>query len=328
MNELIKAHGNLNDVLLIPSPPEIRFASVDERAEFVRGACDRNGLLGADGVYFLDMAADVPEAEYFNSDGTPSEYCGNGMRCVGRWVMDQLGSDEALVKSGEYSFEVSRVPEVDPGVQRVKVRALAPVRYMSEAVDGLALRGAVIPDYDPSLRLSAISAPNPHLVAIVDEFDDDRLRFVGGLANTDRTRFPEGINTSFIIPMRDAADSYFVRTYERGVGITPSCASGSIASAVHLVAEGFVAEKSVVSIHNAGGTIDIVVRERDGEYLVDQTGNASFVYRTTVEADDVLSWRPRRDFKGIAEIGEIKAWDAVAEKFRLTLAEAGISAEV
>ena len=106
MAEILNAHGSRNDIFVVPMTPR-DFASDDELRDFVRRLCDRAGPFGGDGIYFYD-AAPVPEAWFFNPDGSSAEFCGNGMRCLGRVVLDRRGADTAVIRSGQAEYTVRR----------------------------------------------------------------------------------------------------------------------------------------------------------------------------------------------------------------------------
>ena len=88
MAEILNAHGSLNDIFVAELTPG-DFASDTDLRAFVRNLCDRDGPFGGDGVYFYDAAPAVPEAWFFNPDGSAAEFCGNGMRCLGRVILDR-----------------------------------------------------------------------------------------------------------------------------------------------------------------------------------------------------------------------------------------------
>src|SRR5260370_32729719 len=83
MAEILNAHGSKNDIFVAAMTPR-DFASEAQLRAFVRRLCDRAGPFGGDGIYFYDAGPRVPEAWVFNPDGASAEFCGKGMRCLGR----------------------------------------------------------------------------------------------------------------------------------------------------------------------------------------------------------------------------------------------------
>src|ERR1700689_2575628 len=117
MAEILNAHGSLNDIFVAELTPG-DFASETDLRAFVRNLCDRGGPFGGDGVYFYDAAPAVPEAWFFNPDGSSAEFCGNGMRCLGRGVLDQRGTDVATIRSGQREYTVRRGTTTAEGVRQ------------------------------------------------------------------------------------------------------------------------------------------------------------------------------------------------------------------
>jgi Diaminopimelate epimerase len=81
--------------------------------------CDRAGPFGGDGIYLYDAAPPIPEAWFFNPDGSSAEFCGNGMRCLGRVVLDRRGADAAVIRSGQAEYTVRRAATTGEGVRQI-----------------------------------------------------------------------------------------------------------------------------------------------------------------------------------------------------------------
>ena len=120
MAEILNAHGSLNDIFVVELTPG-DFASEEDRSAFVRNLCDRAGPFGGDGVYFYDAAPAVPQAWFFNPDGSAAEFCGNGMRCLGRVILDRRGIDTAEIRSGTRDYTVRRGATTPEGVRQVRL---------------------------------------------------------------------------------------------------------------------------------------------------------------------------------------------------------------
>ena len=118
MAEILNAHGSLNDIFVAELTPGDFTSDTDLRA-FVRNLCDRGGPFGGDGVYFYDAAPAVPEAWFFNPDGSAAEFCGNGMRCLGRVILDLRGEQAAEIRSGQRAYTVRRGSTTPDGVRQV-----------------------------------------------------------------------------------------------------------------------------------------------------------------------------------------------------------------
>ena len=278
MAEILNAHGSKNDIFVAAMTPR-DFASDDDLRAFVRRLCDRAGPFGGDGVYFYDGAPDVPEAWFFNPDGSSAEFCGNGMRCLGRVVLERRGADAVVIRSGQAEYTVRRGATTEEGVRQISLE--------HPAVD-FAPRTAVVtgrnpltevrlPELDPALEFTAVTIPNPHLVAVIDKYVESNLVAMGERVAARPDVFPAGANLSVLLPLQPA--EVFVRTFERGAGLTASCGSGMAASrAVYSVTSRIDPEREVV-VRNAGGMATVSLRVRQDRWHPVLTGNATLVYR-------------------------------------------------
>ena len=120
MAEILNAHGSKNDIFVAAMTPR-DFACGDDLRVIVRRLCDRAGPFGGDGIYFYDAGPRIPEAWFFNPDGSPAEFCGNGMRCLGRVVLDQRGADSAVIRSGQAEYTVRRGATTAGGVRQISI---------------------------------------------------------------------------------------------------------------------------------------------------------------------------------------------------------------
>ncbi len=279
---LLKAHGCQNDVILVDGSPAASGLTPDQVASFVRAVCDReNAIFGADGVYFIDNSVTPVVATYVNADGTPAEYCGNGIRCVARFLLEGQTSPEVLVASGGTLFRASKLPPSDGGVQNVSVTSLEPVKVLSTSVE--------IAEVSERLHFAHISVPNPHLVAVVDEYSEQLLRDTAGEVAASGV-FPGGINTSLALQATASDDDFFVHTFERGSGLTPSCASGAVAAATTLVTLGAAPSGKDLFIRNVGGPITVRIDKTDRGLIPTQSGNATFMTSTEVWRSEDGDW--------------------------------------
>ena len=282
MAEILNAHGSRNDIFVVPMTPR-DFASDDELTTFVQRLCDRAGPFGGDGVYFYDAAPPVPEAWFFNPDGSSAEFCGNGMRCLGRVVLDQRGTDAAMIRSGPTEYTVRRGASTEEGVRQVSLEH--PAVDFSPATPVVAGRNpltqARLPEVDQALAFTAVTIPNPHLVAEVDKYVEADLVAMGERVAARRDVFPAGANLSVLLPL--GQDEVFVRTFERGAGLTASCGSGMAASRAVWSRIGETVPERELLIRNAGGTATVSLSVKDSRWHPVVEGNATLVYRAEVD---------------------------------------------
>ena len=267
---LVKTHGSLNEIFALDAAPDA-WASDSELREFVRRVCGRSSWTGgSDGIYLYDASGPNAQAWFFNPDGSSAEFCGNGMRGLGRLILDLRGTDTEVVNSGGRDYTVHRAPSTPEGVRQVLLE-LPPLRFAAPELPA------------PFAGFTAVAVPNPHVIALVGEYSEPDLIDLGKRADE---VFTEGANVSFLQPLdapEGAAAEVFVRTFERGAGLTPSCGSGVVASrAAYSQVTGLDPAQRLV-VRNAGGVAAASIQVRDGDWYPVLEGNATVVYRANVD---------------------------------------------
>jgi diaminopimelate epimerase len=225
-----KMHGLGNDFVVLDGVRQ--HVALDAAA--VRRLADRHRGVGCDQVLVVEAARDGADFAYrvFNADGGEVEQCGNGARCIARFVRDTgLSAADAL------TFEVPLRAEVE-------------ARDYPLEVDG------------ETLRVAAVSIGNPHAVIAVDDVDGAPVATLGPRIERHPT-FPRGANVGFA--QRLAADRVRLRVWERGVGETAACGTGACAALVAAVRRGLAARKAAVVLD--GGTLEIEWRD-DGHVVM------------------------------------------------------------
>jgi diaminopimelate epimerase len=263
---LIKTHGSLNEIFALDARPDAWGSDAALRA-FVRTVCDRDSWTGgSDGIYLFDASGPNAQAWFFNPDGSSAEFCGNGMRGLGRLILDLRGTDTEVVGSGGRDYTVRRAPSTVEGVRQV-VLELPPLTF----------EDAELPA--PFEGFTSVRVPNPHVISVVGAYSEPDLIELGRRADE---VFAEGANVSFLQPLDDA--EVFVRTFERGAGLTPSCGSGVVASrAAYSRLTGLDPAERLV-VRNAGGVAAASINVLGGAWYPVLEGNATVVYRAGVNA--------------------------------------------
>jgi diaminopimelate epimerase len=267
---LVKTHGSLNEIFALDATPGA-WASDAGLRDFVRRVCDRSSWTGgSDGIYLYQASGPNAQAWFFNPDGSSAEFCGNGMRGLGRLILDLRGTDTEVVNSGGRDYTVHRAPSTPEGVRQVLLE-LPPLRFDD----------AELPE--PFGGFTAVAVPNPHVISVVEEYSEPALIELGKRADE---VFAEGANVSFLqsLPGSDGeAPEVFVRTFERGAGLTPSCGSGVVASrAAYSRVSGLDPAQRLV-VRNTGGVAAASIQVRDGAWYPVLEGNATVVYRAEVD---------------------------------------------
>lgn len=271
-----KMHGCGNDYIYIDGSKEQ--ISVEQKPEIVRRLSDRHFGIGADGVIFINPT-DVEDADFememYNADGSRAEMCGNGIRCVAKYVYDKGLTDKkkiSIISAGKIKKLCLAIQ--DKKVILVKVNMGAPeliamnvpVKSENEKVidETITVKGN-------EYRMTCVSMGNPHAVVVMDHVEDLEINKIGPYFEN-HERFPKRINTEFV----KIIDRHTVqmRVWERGTGETLACGTGACATVVACILNGLTQEQ--VTVRLLGGELEIFWDRK--ENLVYMTGPATYVF--------------------------------------------------
>ncbi|HJA94466.1 MAG TPA: diaminopimelate epimerase [Candidatus Eisenbergiella merdipullorum] len=253
----------------------------EEKPEFVRKMSDRHFGIGGDGVIFINPSQEADfEMEMYNADGSRAQMCGNGIRCVAKFVYDRHMTDKTeitVVSAGS----VKRLElYVENGkVERVRVNMGRPVLKASE-IPVLSNEEQVL-DMPVFLagrqwQMTCVSMGNPHAVVLADDVESLPLEQIGPKFE-DHSMFPERVNTEFI----RVIDRHTIqlRVWERGSGETLACGTGCCAAVTACVLNDLTERN--VTVRVLGGELQIEWDENTGEIFM--TGPAVEVFEGCVE---------------------------------------------
>ncbi|HYV28942.1 MAG TPA: diaminopimelate epimerase [Candidatus Eisenbacteria bacterium] len=265
--EFTKMNGAGNDFVLIDN----RAQNIKLTTEQIMRLCDRHRGVGADGLFLLVPNRNGQAAwtwEFYNSDGSTADMCGNGARCFGRFVQKLTGAN------GQTSFETGAgVIVAKFSGDRVTVNLTSPKGLHLDQPMTLA---------SGSLTVHSINTGVPHAVVFVPDADQAMVQQLGHEIRHHSQFAPKGTNVNFVQRLDD--NFIRVRTYERGVeGETLACGTGVTASA--LIAARLFNFRSPVKVQVQGGDIlEVSFRETPGEFSeVKLTGPADFVFDGRIE---------------------------------------------
>ena len=282
--EYIKCHGSGNEFIMFDAVAQnmdnLPLAALSEVV------CNRDTGIGADGVLLLVRNGEgVYGMRMFNPDGSEAEMCGNGIRCVARLAEGYVGSEHFDLTSGGKIYPTARYASVygDIPTYGVKIGVnLWSDDFRMEPSPSGDFVGREIKSLHPTLRWSAISVGNPHIVAVVESIDLEELRQLGERVLTLKDVFPNGVNIS-LVKLLDK-NNIFVATYERGAGITPSCGTAMTSSATAMALQGLCDYGTDIVVRNQGGMVRCVCTT-DAGLATTLIGNATFTERGEIEFD-------------------------------------------
>ena len=279
---LVKCHGSGNDFPLL----DARGAGLADPvwAAVARALADRAGPVGGDGMLLLTQGdADAAFGmRMFNSDGSESEQCLNGLRCVARAGFEAFGSAEATVRLRTSRARVARAADLAPGVFTVR-EVIGPIGLALADWPMMIGRARLVEEPVAPLpterAFTAVAMPNPHLVAFVDSIDEAELVRIGKACEAAPAWLPRRANVSFV---ESRPGGLFVRTFERGVGLTDSCGSAMGASTYAAGLTGRTSWDRAITVWNKGGLIRAAAGA-DGAVTLE--GNATWEWAGSVGFD-------------------------------------------
>jgi diaminopimelate epimerase len=283
-----KMHGLGNDYVYVNTAKE----KIDNPPEVAIYVSDRHKGIGSDGLIMINPSkvADF-EMEMYNADGSRAEMCGNGIRCVGKYVYDYGLTDKTQIsvetlggiKYLELTVEDGKVKQVKVDMGKPELTASQIPIVMEGYENGSGEKGTVIDapiEVDGTeYHMTGVSMGNPHAVVYMEELPNLAALEIEkiGPKFENHERFPKRINTEFVkVIDRQTVE---MRVWERGSGETMACGTGACAVAVASILNGLT--EDCVTVRLLGGDLKIEWnREEDRVYM---TGPATVVFDGEIE---------------------------------------------
>lgn len=251
-----KMHGCGNDYIYINGATE-KIAKED-KPDFVRKISDRHFGVGGDGAIFINPSDEADfEMEMYNADGSRAEMCGNGIRCVAKYVYDKGLTDKtdiSVISCGRIKYLKLLIK--DGKVDTVRVNMGAPElkpENIPVAVEG---RESVISEpimvCGTEYKMTCVSMGNPHAVVFMDNVEDLKIEQIGPYFENHEL-FPNRTNTEFVKVLN--RKNVQMRVWERGTGETLACGTGCCATVVACILNGLTDE--AVTVKLLGGELEI-----------------------------------------------------------------------
>lgn len=279
MMKFTKMHGLGNDYVYMDCTKSGVPDNVSDLAQFVS---NRHFGVGSDGLILI-CASDTCDfkMKMYNADGSEAQMCGNGIRCVGKFVYDKGLTNKtnitvetlAGVKVLQLNIKNGKVGTVkvdmgEPILEAIKIPVIADEK---EVVKNLKITAL-----DKEFKFTCVSMGNPHAITIVEDVDSFDVEKYGSLLEIDK-HFPEKANIEFIqIIDRNTVK---MRVWERGSGETFACGTGACATTVACILNGFIEDEVTVKL--LGGDLNIKWNKEDNHIYM--TGPATTVFEGELE---------------------------------------------
>ena len=267
-----KMHGLGNDYVYVNGFEE----QIDNPADVARAVSDRHFGIGSDGLILIlpSTHADF-RMRMFNADGSEAQMCGNGIRCLAKYVYDHGMTQHTTIQVETLAgvLELQLFPSCG-AVEKVRVKMGEPrlerAQIPMQGPAGRVLHEALVVD-GTTFEITAVSMGNPHCVVFVDDPQTFDVASWGPRFEH-HPAFPEGVNTEFVRTID--AQTFSMRVWERGSGETLACGTGASAAAVacHLI--GRTGRR--VTGHLLGGSLELEWNEADNQVYM--TGPAVEVF--------------------------------------------------
>jgi diaminopimelate epimerase len=237
-----------------------------------------NTGIGSDGlIAILPSKIAAAKMRIFNKDGSEAKNCGNGLRCVARYVYEKGYVNKTTFSIETASGVVSaKVHLINGEITSVTVNMGRPILTPKEIpLRTTGTESVVNQPFDiegKRVNLTGVSMGNPHALFFVEKMEDAPIHFLGPVLADGHPIFPEGVNVGFI-EMRGNEAIY--RVWERGSGITQACGTGACAAAVAMILNQKASMDESIKIHLEGG--DLLIRWDSESQEVYMTGPAEKV---------------------------------------------------
>lgn len=288
--EFVKMHGIGNDYVYIDAFTDTanaeRFLDPRTGADLIRRVSDRHTGIGGDGVILVARPTDPVAAQcrmrMFNADGSESEMCGNGIRCVAKFAHDRLGLtvNPLRVETGRGVLPVEYQLDQSGKLASAIVDMGPPILELPEIPVDQAQLGDRIGEHEHAVTIdntrhtaTFVSMGNPHAVVFVEDASSVELDRVGPIWEH-HPAFPLRINTHFVeVRSRDHA---VMRTWERGSGATRACGTGACAVLVAGVLTNRLETRATTSLPGGDLTIEWADPSANGSVLMTGPARDSF----------------------------------------------------
>ncbi len=289
--QFTKMHGLGNDFVVIDN----RDAVLKNARRKAQKLCDRRTGIGADQLLLLEHSKTADfKMRIFNPDGSEVEMCGNGIRCIGKFIWDNIlgGTGDAFARRYQLSIKslaietIAGVIHIEKTSSQFKVDMGEPVlepakiplntKLLPQKFKGGVVKELPLKINGKTFRTTCVSMGNPHAIIVVKNIQSIKLDNLGPLIENHKL-FPNRTNVEFI--QINDSKNITMKVWERGAGETMACGTGASASAVASIMLGLTDRK--VTVQLPGGKLLINWSAKDNHVYM--TGKAVTVYEGEIE---------------------------------------------
>ena len=230
---------------------------IENESSLAKFVSNRHFGIGSDGLILI-CKSDVADfkMKMFNSDGSEAEMCGNGIRCVGKFIYDKKFTDKTTLSIETLAgIKILELNTKDGKVQTVKVDMGVPIleaKKIPVVSNETPVRNLMLKAEAKEFRFTCVSMGNPHAITVVEKVDEFDVEKYGKVLEIDKA-FPKKSNIEFIEIIDE--NNIKMRVWERGTGETLACGTGACASAVACNLNGLT--KRNVNVELLGGKLEI-----------------------------------------------------------------------
>lgn len=277
MIKFTKMHGLGNDYVYIDAINQ----NIENESSLAQFVSNRHFGIGSDGLILI-CKSDVADFKMrmFNSDGSEAEMCGNGIRCVGKFVYDKgltnktiveietlAGIKTLILNTKDGKVETARVDMGEPILEAEKIPVIS---------NEIPVKNLILNAEGEKFKFTCVSMGNPHAITIVDNTENFDVEKYGKVLEVDKA-FPKKANIEFAQILD--RNNIKMRVWERGAGETLACGTGACATAVACNLNGLTERK--VKIELLGGNLEIEWNKEDNHVYM--TGPATTVFEGVLE---------------------------------------------
>lgn len=277
----IKMHGAGNDYIYVDG---MKYQIPDESAA-AKKLSDRHFSIGGDGLIIIKKGTKADfEMVMYNADGSRGAMCGNGIRCVAKYLFDEgyTNNEKEFTIESMGAIKHIKVNVIDGKAVSARVDMGKPILKASDIpvnFNGEKCVNQPVTFADREFNMTCVSMGNPHAVMFIDEHPTDfDLNKYGSIAEQNTSLFPDRVNAEFAKIINRS--NIEMRVYERGAGETLACGTGACATAVSAILNGYCDNK--VTVHLLGGDLLIEWSGNENDSVI-MTGPAEYAFTGTVE---------------------------------------------